>query len=211
VGNIAEVLPELVRRGVVVDVVTDQTSAHDLRVGYIPLGLSLAEAAEQRVADPAGYESQVLDSMVVHVEAMRALKARGTIAFDYGNNLRGQVADHRGMSEAFEIPGFVPEYIRPLFCTGKGPFRWIALSGEPDDIRATDDAALEMFGADEDDQAAGDAAPARWLRLARDRVAFQGLPARILWLGSLRRGGALGNGWDHPLQVRALRLDGITG
>jgi urocanate hydratase len=174
VGNIADVLPDLVRRGVAVDVVTDQTSAHDLRVGYIPAGLSLAEAEEQRVADPAGYESRVLDSMVVHVQAMRALKARGTIAFDYGNNLRGQVADHRGMSEAFEIPGFVPEYIRPLFCKGAGPFRWAALSGDPADIAATDDAVLETFPKKD--------ALRRWIEQARKRVHFQGLPARICWL-----------------------------
>ena len=174
VGNVADVLPELVRRGVAVDVVTDQTSAHDLRVGYIPAGLSLAEAAEQRVADPAGYESRVLDSMVVHVQAMRALKARGTIAFDYGNNLRGQVADHRGMSEAFEIPGFVPEYIRPLFCKGAGPFRWAALSGDPADIAATDEAVLATFPKKD--------ALRRWIEQARKRVHFQGLPARICWL-----------------------------
>ncbi len=174
VGNIAEVLPELVRRGVPVDVVTDQTSAHDLRVGYIPAGFSLAEAEEHRVADPAGYESRVLDSMVVHVQAMRALKARGTIAFDYGNNLRGQVADHRGMSEAFEIPGFVPEYIRPLFCKGAGPFRWAALSGDPADIAATDEAVLETFPKKD--------ALRRWIEQARQRVHFQGLPARICWL-----------------------------
>jgi urocanate hydratase len=174
VGNIAEVLPELVRRGVVVDVVTDQTSAHDLRVGYVPLGHTLEQAAERRVADSAGYESAVLDSMVVHVEAILALRRAGSVAFDYGNNLRGQVADHRGMPQAFEIPGFVPEFIRPLFCRGAGPFRWVALSGDPRDIATTDDAVLETFPQHE--------GLARWIGHAREKVHFQGLPARICWL-----------------------------
>ncbi len=174
VGNVAEVLPELVRRGTAVDVVTDQTSAHDLRVGYIPMGLSLDEAAVLREADPAGYEARVLDSMVRHVEAMLALQRGGAVAFDYGNNLRGQVADHRGMHRAFEIPGFVPAFIRPLFCRGAGPFRWAALSGDPADIAATDDAVLETFPHKEP--------LARWIRQARDKVHFQGLPARICWL-----------------------------
>ncbi|HZE75926.1 MAG TPA: urocanate hydratase [Gemmatimonadales bacterium] len=174
VGNIAEVLPDLVRRGIVPDIVTDQTSAHDLRVGYIPLGLSLDQAAGLRDRDPAGYESRVLDSMVLHVEAMLALKRNGAIVFDYGNNLRGQVADHRGVQEAFAIPGFVPEFIRPLFCRGAGPFRWAALSGDAADIAATDQAVLETFPRKE--------ALARWIRQASERVHFQGLPARICWL-----------------------------
>jgi urocanate hydratase len=174
VANVADVLPELVKRGIEVDVVTDQTSAHDLRVGYIPRGLSLDGAAAMRVADPAGYEARVLDSMVVHVEAMLALKGAGSVAFDYGNNLRGQVADHRGFARAFEIPGFVPEFIRPLFCRGAGPFRWAALSGDPEDIRVTDDAVLETFP--------GKEALARWIRKAREKVHYQGLPARICWL-----------------------------
>jgi urocanate hydratase len=174
VGNIAEVLPELVRRGVVPDVLTDQTSAHDLRVGYIPAGLSLADAAALRESDPAAYEERVLDSMVRHVDAMLALQAGGAVTFDYGNNLRGQVADRRGMREAFRIPGFVPEFIRPLFCRGAGPFRWAALSGDPRDIAATDDAVLEAFPEKE--------SLARWIRQARTRVHFQGLPARICWL-----------------------------
>jgi urocanate hydratase len=173
-GNAAEVLPELVRRGVVPDAVTDQTSAHDLRVGYIPAGLSLEEAALQRDQDPAGYEERVLDSMQLHVAALLALKRAGAVAFDYGNNLRGQVADRRGMREAFEIPGFVPEFIRPLFCKGAGPFRWVALSGDPADIAATDDAVLEAFPRNEP--------LARWIREAREKVKFQGLPARICWL-----------------------------
>ena len=174
VGNIAEVLPELVRRGVTLDVVTDQTSAHDLRVGYIPIGLSLEQAAELRAADPKGYEDRVLDSMVVHVGAMLELQRRGAVVFDYGNNLRGQVADLRAMPEAFNFPGFVPAFIRPLFCRGAGPFRWAALSGNPRDIAVTDDAVLETFPKNE--------ALARWIHQAREKVHFQGLPARICWL-----------------------------
>jgi urocanate hydratase len=174
VGNIAEVMPELVRRGVVPDVVTDQTSAHDLRVGYIPAGLSLEDAATLRESDPADYEARVLDSMSVHVEAMLELLRRGSVVFDYGNNIRGQVADHRGLTAAFQIPGFVPAFIRPLFCKGAGPFRWVALSGNPADIAATDEAVLDTFPRN--------AALARWIRQAQERVAFQGLPARICWL-----------------------------
>ncbi|HEX6615080.1 MAG TPA: urocanate hydratase [Gemmatimonadales bacterium] len=174
VGNIAEVLPELVRRGVVPDVLTDQTSAHDLRLGYVPVGLSLTQAAELRERDPASYESRVLDSMVTHVRAMLDLQRLGAVTFDYGNNLRGQVADHRGMTEAFDIPGFVPEFIRPLFCRGAGPFRWAVLSGDPADIAVTDRAVLETFPEKE--------ALARWIRQAQDKVQFQGLPARICWL-----------------------------
>jgi len=155
-------------------VLTDQTSAHDLRVGYIPAGLSLERAAELRERDPAGYEQRVLDSMEAHVEAMLALQARGAVTFDYGNNLRGQVADHRGMRQAFEIPGFVPAFIRPLFCRGAGPFRWAALSGDPADIAETDRAVLATFPRKE--------GLARWIRQAQERIAFQGLPARICWL-----------------------------
>jgi urocanate hydratase len=174
VGNIAEVLPALVRRGVVPDVVTDQTSAHDLRVGYIPAGLTLGEAATLRESDPVAYETRVLDSMSVHVEAMLELLRRGSVVFDYGNNIRGQVADRRGLRAAFQIPGFVPAFIRPLFCRGAGPFRWVALSGDPADIAATDAAVLDTFPRK--------AALARWIRQAQQRVAFQGLPARICWL-----------------------------
>ena len=174
VGNVAEVLPELVKRGVVPDILTDQTSAHDLRLGYIPAGLSLTQAAELRERDPSGYEARVLDSMTAHVRAMLDLQARGTITFDYGNNLRGQVADHRGIKEAFRIPGFVPEFIRPLFCRGAGPFRWAALSGDPADIAETDRAALEAFPQK--------SSLARWIRQAQERIQFQGLPARICWL-----------------------------
>jgi urocanate hydratase len=173
-GNVAEVVPELARRGVVPDVLTDQTSAHDLRLGYIPVGLSLAAAASLREADPAGYEERVLDSMQVHVAALLDLRSRGAVTFDYGNNLRGQVADRRGMKEAFQIPGFVPEYIRPLFCKGAGPFRWAALSGDPADIAATDEEVLAALP--------GNEGLARWIGQAREKVRFQGLPARICWL-----------------------------
>jgi urocanate hydratase len=173
-GNVAEVLPELERRGLVPDVVTDQTSAHDLRLGYIPAGLSLDQAARLRQEDPRGYEARVLDSMEVHVRAMLSLKARGAVVFDYGNNLRGQVADHRGLRDAFQIPGFVPAYVRPLFCRGAGPFRWVALSGDPADIAATDDAIIKLFPKKEGLR--------RWIDQARAKVQFQGLPARICWL-----------------------------
>jgi urocanate hydratase len=174
VGNCAEVLPEIVRRGLRVDAVTDQTSAHDPLNGYVPAGLSLEDAASLREKDPAGYVERSKASMARHVEAMLALQRSGAVAFDYGNNIRKQALD-AGCKDAFEIPGFVPEYIRPLFCEGKGPFRWVALSGDAEDIRKTDDLALEMFP---DDRTLN-----RWLRLARDRVHFQGLPARICWLG----------------------------
>ncbi len=173
-GNIADVLPEIARRGVVPDVLTDQTAAHDLRIGYIPRGLDVEAALEMGQRDPEGYEARVLDSMVAHVQAMLDLQAAGAVTFDYGNNLRGQVADNRGMEEAFEIPGFVPEFIRPLFCRGAGPFRWAALSGNPDDIAATDEAVLETFPHKE--------SLGRWIRQAREKVHFQGLPARICWL-----------------------------
>src|SRR5215216_3096267 len=174
VGNCAEVLPELVRRSVHVDAVTDQTSAHDPLNGYVPAGMTLDEATELREAKPDDYVQKSMESMARHVEAMLALKRAGAVAFDYGNNIRKQAFD-AGCKDAFEIPGFVPEYIRPLFCEGKGPFRWVALSGDSQDIRRTDDLALEMFPEDRTLN--------RWLRLARDRVHFQGLPARICWLG----------------------------
>ena len=173
-GNIADVLPKLVRRGVVPDVLTDQTSAHDLRLGYLPIGNDVDAAADFRERDPAGYESAVLDAMQAHVRAMLDLQALGAVTFDYGNNLRGQVADHRGMTEAFDFPGFVPAFIRPLFCKGSGPFRWAALSGNPHDIAVTDAAVLETFPENE--------ALARWIRKAQEKVHFQGLPARICWL-----------------------------
>jgi urocanate hydratase len=173
-GNISDILPDIIRRGIVPDALTDQTSAHDLRIGYIPSGLSLTEAAELRERDYKSYESAVLDSMEIHVKAMLELKRRGTVTFDYGNNLRGQVADLRGMTEAFEIPGFVPEFIRPLFCRGSGPFRWAALSGDPNDIYETDQAVMESFPEK--------TALIRWIKKAREKVHFQGLPSRICWL-----------------------------
>jgi urocanate hydratase len=173
-GNIADVMPELERRGIVPDVITDQTSAHDLRCGYIPRGYNLDEAARLRESDPERYDNEVLDSMVVHVQAILNLQQKGAVCFDYGNNLRGQVADHRGMPEAFNYPGFVPAYIRPLFCKGAGPFRWAALSGNPADIKATDDAILELFPEKE--------ALHRWIHKAQEKIQFQGLPSRICWL-----------------------------
>ena len=173
-GNAADVLPELVRRGVTPDVVTDQTAAHDALTGYVPDGLSLAAATALRASNPSEYERRSIAAMGKHVAAMLELQKRGAIVFDYGNNIRAQ-AVKAGVRDAFKIPGFVPEYIRPLFCVGKGPFRWAALSGDPEDIRVTDRAALEMFADDEP--------LCRWIRLAGSRVQFQGLPARIFWLG----------------------------
>ncbi len=174
IGNCAEIVPEIVRRGVVPDVVTDQTSAHDALEGYVPAGLTLAEAATLRVQDPEDYVSRAMESMAIHCRGLLDLKTSGAVVFDYGNNLRGQALD-AGVENAFEIPGFVPEYIRPLFCEGKGPFRWAALSGDPADIHVIDRAIAELFPTDAPLQ--------RWIRLAAERVAFQGLPARICWLG----------------------------
>ncbi len=173
-ANAADVLPELARRGITPDVVTDQTSAHDALAGYVPNGLPLAAADALRASDPAEYERRSVAAMGRHVAAMLALQRRGAVAFDYGNNIRAQ-AVKAGVADAFDIKGFVPEYIRPLFCEGKGPFRWAALSGDPDDIFVTDRAALDMFADDE--------ALCRWIRMAGERVKFQGLPARIFWLG----------------------------
>ena len=174
VGNCAEVLPILVERGVTPDVVTDQTSAHDPLNGYVPAGLSVAEAAVLRESDPADYVRRSMESMKVHCEAIVALQDTGAIAVDYGNNLRGYAQD-AGFENAFAYPGFVPAYIRDLFCEGKGPFRWVALSGDPNDIYRTDELVLEMFPEDEH--------LCRWIKMAQERVTFQGLPARICWLG----------------------------
>ena len=173
VGNCAEVLPELIRRGVVPDILTDQTSAHDALNGYVPHGMTLEEALALRGKDPEEYVKRSMHSMAVHVEAMLALQKRGAVTFDYGNNIRAQ-AEKAGVKNAFDIPGFVPEYIRPLFCEGCGPFRWVALSGKVEDIARTDRLALEMFPKNE--------TLARWMKLARERIQFQGLPARICWL-----------------------------
>jgi urocanate hydratase len=178
VGNCAEVLPELVRRDVVPDVVTDQTSAHDPLNGYVPAGLDLAQAAELRRADPAEYVRRSTSSMAAHCEAMVRLMHRGAVTFDYGNNLRGEARD-AGYADAFAFPGFVPAYVRPLFARGKGPFRWAVLSGDPADLARTDELVLELFPQDEHLR--------RWITLARERVAFQGLPARICWLGQGER------------------------
>jgi len=174
VGNCAEVLPEIVRRGVVPDLLTDQTSAHDPLNGYIPAGYSVQDAARLRATNPKEYVDRALDSIATHVRAMLELQRLGSIAFDYGNNIRRMAAD-RGVTGAFEIPGFVPEYIRQLFAEGRGPFRWVALSGDPSDIAATDDLVCRLFSEN--------SSLLRWIRLARERVRFQGLPARICWLG----------------------------
>jgi urocanate hydratase len=173
-ANAADVYPELVRRGVVPDLVTEQTAAHDPLVGYIPQGLSLGEAAELRATDPKAYIERAKQGMRVEVEAMLAMQKAGAEVFDYGNNVR-TCAKEAGCERAFDIVGFVPAYVRPLFCEGKGPFRWVALSGDPADIRATDDAVLAAVPHDAD--------LARWIQLAQERIAFQGLPARICWLG----------------------------
>jgi len=173
IGNAAEIYPELVWRGVVPDVVTDQTPAHDVTM-YIPAGLSVVEAETLRAKDPNEYARRSMESMARHVEAMLAFQRAGAEVFDYGNNLRQRAYDF-GVKDAFDFPGFVPAYIRPLFCEGKGPFRWVALSGDPEDIYATDEAVMELFPEDEHLH--------RWLRLARAKVPFQGLPARICWLG----------------------------
>jgi urocanate hydratase len=174
VGNCADVVPELVRRDLVPDILTDQTSAHDALNGYVPNGMSLDEALALRTSDPEKYIERAMHSMATHVEAMLALQKKGAITFDYGNNIRTQ-AKKAGVENAFEIPGFVPEYIRPLFCEGKGPFRWVALSGDPEDIARTDRLALELFPENK--------TLARWMKLAKERIHFQGLPARICWLG----------------------------
>ncbi len=190
VGNAAEVHPRLLERGLIPDVATDQTSAHDPLNGYVPAGLALGAAAELRASDPAGYVRRARESMANQVRALLAMKARGTVLFDYGNNLRGE-AERGGLphEQAFSYPGFVPEFIRPLFCVGKGPFRWAALSGDPGDILATDRAALEEFP--------DDARLQRWIPLAEKRVRFQGLPARICWLG---------HGERHRLGLRFNRM-----
>jgi urocanate hydratase len=177
-GNAAEVLPELVRRGVTPDVLTDQTSAHDTLNGYVPAGVSLDEAAGLRRSSPDEYIARATASIVTHVRAMLEMQRRGAVTFDYGNNIR-TVALDAGVRDAFAFPGFVPEYVRPLFCEGKGPFRWVALSGDPADIYRTDELVLELFP--------NDAHLRRWITMARERVHFQGLPARICWLGQGER------------------------
>jgi urocanate hydratase len=173
-GNAADVYPELVRRNIIPDVVTDQTAAHDELNGYVPGGMSYDEALKLRRENPEKYIELSFASMVRHVQAMIEMQRAGAVVFDYGNNLRGQ-AQRGGHPDPFQFPGFVPAYIRPLFCEGKGPFRWAALSGDPQDIYRTDQAILELFPHDE--------ALCRWIKMAQKRVKFQGLPARICWLG----------------------------
>jgi len=174
IGNCADVIPELAERGVLPDILTDQTSAHDPLNGYVPNGMSLEQALELRKSDPKAYLERSLDSMARHVEGMLRLQKMGSVTFDYGNNIR-TFAFQRGVKNAYDFPGFVPAYIRPLFCEGRGPFRWVALSGEPSDIAVTDDLVLELFPHNRILE--------RWINLARKRIKFQGLPARICWLG----------------------------
>jgi urocanate hydratase len=174
VGNCADVVPELAERGVVPDILTDQTSAHDPLNGYVPNGMTLQQALELRQRDPDAYQERSLDAIARHVEGMLRLQKMGAVTFDYGNNIR-TFAFQRGVKKAYDFPGFVPEYIRPLFCEGRGPFRWVALSGEPSDIHVTDDLVLELFPHNK--------ILRRWIDLARKRIKFQGLPARICWLG----------------------------
>jgi len=175
VGNAAEILPALVERGIIPDVVTDQTSAHDPLNGYYPAGLSKAEADSLRISNPDEYLKRAYTSIGAHVRAMLAFQAKGAVTFDYGNNIRGVARDFDGVANAFDFPGFVPAFVRELFCDGKGPFRWVALSGDPEDIRVTDDAIMELFPENE--------ALHKWIREAQKHIGFQGLPARICWLG----------------------------
>ena len=177
-GNAAELLPQILKRGFIPNLVTDQTSAHDEYNGYIPVGLSLDQAAELRKSDPKTYVERALQSMRTHVEAMLAFQKHGSVTFDYGNNIRAQ-AERAGLKNAFDFPGFVPAFIRPLFCKGIGPFRWVALSGDPEDIAVTDAAMMELFPENE--------GMIRWLKAAKEKIAFQGLPARICWIGAGER------------------------
>ena len=174
IGNAAEILPNMIKIGFVPDMITDQTSAHDELDGYVPTGIAFESVDQFRKSDPKKYTSESFRSMMAHCEAMIELQKKGSVAFDYGNNLRGQ-AKKAGLKNAFDFPGFIPEYIRPLFCEGKGPFRWVALSGDPEDIYKTDNAVLEMFP--------DDTVLSNWIKMARNQVEFQGLPSRICWLG----------------------------
>ncbi len=174
VGNAGEILPEILKRNIIPDIITDQTSAHDVLNGYVPMGMTFEEALDLRKSDPDKYISLARKTIVEHVKAMLQFQKKGAVAFDYGNNIRGE-AKENGLENAFDIPGFVPEYIRPLFCDGKGPFRWAALSGDPKDIYETDKAVIEAFPENE--------ALVRWIKMAGEKIHFQGLPARICWLG----------------------------
>jgi len=201
VGNAAEIHPEIVRRGIVPDLVTDQTSAHDALNGYVPAGLTLDEAIELRRTAPKEYIRRAMESMATHVQSMLELQKRGSFVFDYGNNIRAQ-AHQAGVKDAFNYPGFVPAYIRPLFCEGKGPFRWAALSGDPEDIYKTDEAILKEFPDDE--------SLAKWIRLAREKVKFQGLPARICWLGYGQRA-RIGKVFNDMVARKKLRAPIVIG
>jgi urocanate hydratase len=201
VGNCADVLPEMVRRGWIPDVVTDQTSAHDPLNGYVPRGYSLEAAAELRRTQPQEYIQRAIDSMAIHVRAMLDMQKRGAVAFDYGNNIRTMAAEG-GVANAYDFPGFVPAYVRPMFCEGRGPFRWAALSGNPADIAATDDLVLELFPHDE--------VLSRWIQLARRKVRFQGLPARICWLGYGERA-LFGERMNHMVKTGKLEAPIVIG
>jgi len=201
VGNAADIHPELVKRGITPDVVTDQTSAHDELNGYVPGGMPFKDALELRKNNPDEYIKRSFESMGRHMEAILVMKDRGAVAFDYGNNLRAQ-AQKAGVQRAFDVPGFVPEYIRPLFCQGKGPFRWAALSGDPEDIAVTDRLILEEFPEDE--------ALKRWIRLAREKIPFQGLPCRICWLGLGERA-RIGLKFNHLVRTGKVRAPLVMG
>src|SRR5438132_4962116 len=201
VGNCGDVLPEMVRRGWFPDVLTDQTSAHDPLNGYIARGLSLAEAAKLRESDPKSYTKRAIESMAVHVQAMLDMQKRGAVTFDYGNNIR-TMAFEGGVKNAYDFPGFIPAYIRPMFAEGRGPFRWAALSGNPRDIAVTDDLVLELFPEDE--------VLHRWIRLAREKVRFQGLPARICWLGYGERA-VFGERINHLVKTGAIEAPIVIG
>ncbi|EMA44907.1 urocanate hydratase [Halococcus saccharolyticus DSM 5350] len=198
--NVADMLEAMLERGFVPDVVTDQTSAHDELGGYYPSGYSVAEADELRESDPERYREESLDTMERHVDAILELQERGAVAFEYGNNLRGQVEDHRGREDAFDFPGFVPAYIRPMFCRGRGPFRWAALSGDPADIHRTDEAVTERFPDNESLN--------RWIELAQEQVSFQGLPSRVCWLGYENDENGLTERARFALRINELVADG---
>ncbi|MFC7045312.1 urocanate hydratase [Halobacteriaceae archaeon GCM10025711] len=199
-ANAADVLEGMLERGFLPDVVTDQTSAHDELEGYYPSGYTVAEADDLRERDPDAYVRESLDTMERHVQAILDLQGRGAVAFEYGNNIRGQVQEHRGMEHAFDYPGFVPAYIRPLFCRGKGPFRWAALSGDPEDIYRTDEAVKELFPEKD--------ALHRWIDLAQEQVQFQGLPSRVCWLGYETDDDGLTERARFALRINELVADG---